>query len=214
MSENAFDRAYSYTCKFEGGLGNLVGDAGGETYKGIARNFWGQWGGWNIIDTYKAGSWKDLDKRLASNPQLEQMVQLFYLTNFWYPSGAGDLDRQGLELLACKHFDTSVNMGYHDDKRTKYWIEGAVGVLQKAVNSLLQPLDQCVIDGDYGPKTSAAVLLAVHLSSEDSVMSAYSYQQRTYYKAIVANNPTQSRFLQAWLGRANWKPVAENHKGA
>ena len=35
-----FEEAYKKTSDFEGGYVNDEDDAGGETYRGIARNFW------------------------------------------------------------------------------------------------------------------------------------------------------------------------------
>ena len=41
-----FEQAYAPLRGFEGGWCNDVGDAGGETYGGIARNFFPHWQGW------------------------------------------------------------------------------------------------------------------------------------------------------------------------
>ena len=41
-----FKVAFAKTIRFEGGYVNHKADKGGETYKGIARNFWPKWKGW------------------------------------------------------------------------------------------------------------------------------------------------------------------------
>jgi len=54
-----FDKYYPILLKAEGGYASAefaakYNDKGGETYKGIARNFNPAWEGWAIIDAYKA----------------------------------------------------------------------------------------------------------------------------------------------------------------
>lgn len=53
-----FENAYKGTKTFEGGyvspeVANSIQDAGGETYKGLARNYNKSWRGWVIIDQFK-----------------------------------------------------------------------------------------------------------------------------------------------------------------
>lgn len=40
-----FEKAYDPVRQWEGGWCNVEGDRGGETYAGIARNFWPGWPG-------------------------------------------------------------------------------------------------------------------------------------------------------------------------
>ena len=72
----------------EGGYVNDKNDAGGETYKGIARNFWPKWMGWVFIDPAKKlnGFPTSLEKIVP----LQEFVIQFYKQNFWDKIG-GDL---------------------------------------------------------------------------------------------------------------------------
>ena len=49
-----FRTAYYLTMGHEGGYNNDPDDVGGETYKGIARNYHASWEGWKIVDMYKS----------------------------------------------------------------------------------------------------------------------------------------------------------------
>jgi len=79
---------------FEGGFVNDPNDNGGETYCGISRKFWPDWGGWPIIDT---GSFKVGD-----------LVQLFYKINFWDKIGGDKIADQSIADLLM---DSAVNEG-------------------------------------------------------------------------------------------------------
>src|ERR1035441_4044145 len=51
-----FNAAHQQVMGNEGGYANNPADAGGETYKGIARKFWPQWCGWKYVDGVKANT--------------------------------------------------------------------------------------------------------------------------------------------------------------
>ncbi len=69
----------------EGGYVNDPADKGGETYKGISRNNWSKWIGWQFIDGAKNNS--NFPKCLSAIPQLKKSVIDFYKINFWEPVG-------------------------------------------------------------------------------------------------------------------------------
>lgn len=48
-----FESAYAPVKQWEGGWCDVPGDSGGETYAGIARNFFPNWRGWPLIDAAK-----------------------------------------------------------------------------------------------------------------------------------------------------------------
>src|SRR5690242_13832319 len=50
----SFTAAYAILAPNEGGYRNVPYDRGGETYRGIARNYHPEWSGWAFIDAYKA----------------------------------------------------------------------------------------------------------------------------------------------------------------
>lgn len=78
-----FDQVFAFTMKNEGGYNNNPDDAGGETYKGIARNYAGSWAGWPIIDAYKAAHGPIREEAIIPDARLDPLVKSFYLTNKW-----------------------------------------------------------------------------------------------------------------------------------
>lgn len=90
----------------EGGYVNDPDDAGGETYKGIARNFWHNWVGWQFIDGAKYNpTWS---KCLNAIPQLQVAVFEFYKENFWDKVGG---DQIASQTIADNLVDSAVNEG-------------------------------------------------------------------------------------------------------
>ena len=83
-----FLAAYNPLKQFEGGWCNVPGDAGGETYAGIARNFFPDWSGWPLIDaekshvSFRQGS-TAFSRRLSSVPGLADLVTDWYRVEWW-----------------------------------------------------------------------------------------------------------------------------------
>lgn len=74
----------------EGGYTCLKGDSGGETYRGIARNFHPRWTGWNVIDRMKAEQHVTQLPRNTDIPELQNAVYQFYFDNFYKPMRIDD----------------------------------------------------------------------------------------------------------------------------
>jgi len=92
--------------KHEGGYANDKDDSGGETYKGIARNFWPKWSGWKFIDLFEKK--QGFEKLLSANTNLQDSVIEFYKNNFWDKVGGDKIQSQDIaELLV----DSAVNEG-------------------------------------------------------------------------------------------------------
>jgi lysozyme family protein len=81
----------------EGGYANDPNDRGGETFRGIARKFWTNWGGWKYVDV------KDF-----KNPILNDLVMSFYKVNFWNPIGGDKINSQPIANILV---DSAVNEG-------------------------------------------------------------------------------------------------------
>lgn len=190
-----FDRTYEFTKKFEGGYVNDPTDRGGETFRGISRKSWPCWDGWEMVDDIKEKFGNNpaaIDGFFFHNFEMDCLVEDFYFENFWTPVADFGLPN----LLTAKLFDTSVNLGK----------KGGVKVLQKTLNQL-DPTSQLDVDGKYGPKTSQAAFQSIQSKDrEDEALTIFSYQQSEYYKDIVANNPSQKKYLNGWLRRAAWRP--------
>lgn len=90
----------------EGGYVNDKADAGGETYKGIARNYWGGWGGWINIDGAKKRP--NFPESLNGNVMLNSLVTDFYKKNFWDKIGG---DMIASQTIADNLVDSAVNEG-------------------------------------------------------------------------------------------------------
>lgn len=141
-----FEPAKTIVLKNEGGyFGNLQGrDKGGETYRGIARNFHSNWAGWTIIDFYKTRFGAIPEGAFIGNLRLEyssidtHLVPDFY-EGLWRKSRAGELNNQALANL---YFDFFIHSS------------GAVGVIQQVLNASGQNL---VLDNRIGPKTIGAM---------------------------------------------------------
>jgi lysozyme family protein len=103
-----FYKAYKTVRANEGGYRNLSYDAGGETYKGVARNYWPAWAGWKIVDAYKAKHGPIKQNFVIPDPQLDTLVLKFYTDNFWGKNNLNFLKNQSLATLAL---DMVINHG-------------------------------------------------------------------------------------------------------
>lgn len=201
-----WEKAYHDMLRFEGGYANHPADRGGETYKGIARNVWGKWKGWSIVDEYKkqTSSVRELNNALAANRKMDSLVRDFYKRNFWDMVHGDELPGK----LARKTFDTAVNMG----------VRWGIRLLQKAINGiniqrrrddknpLFVDLD---VDGKYGRKTSEAIRAVFaeygKMEGQEEILDWYCKYQAERYHAIVTRNPSQRVFLRGWLRRASYR---------
>ena len=171
----AYNAMIPHEC-YKDDAGNIVawcndsGDHGAETYAGIARHYWPTWEGWLILDS--------LDKKpyLNTLPALDNLVQRFYLLNFWQEMNLGGLTDQA-------------TASYLLDKGTNCGTGTAIRMLQRAL--------ALTDDGDCGPKTIAAANRAIPAILISTLRDAF----RTHYQAIVAANPSQAKFLKSWLAR-------------
>lgn len=186
-----FQEAYNITMGNEGGYSNNPADSGGETWKGVARNYHPTWNGWVIVDQIKATNPSNLNQALAANAQLNADVDSFYEQNFWNPVGLNSINCQ---QVANQLFDSAVNMGTGT----------ACKFLQQAINTL-QP-GAVTVDGIVGPATIAAA----NKQNDEALYNAICNIRKQRYEAIVAANPSQSIFLNGWLNRISpWNPAAE-----
>ncbi len=177
-----FSPAFQITMGNEGGYANNPNDSGGETYKGIARNYWPSWQGWPTVDAAVANNPSQINSTLQANASLQAQVQAFYKTNFW---DTEDLDALNDQQTANQLFDTAVNMG--TGTASKF--------LQEAVNSL-RP-GALVVDGMVGPLTIAAA----NSEPAEALYNAICALRKARYESIIANNPSQEQFANSWFSR-------------
>lgn len=197
-----FLQAYAPVAQFEGGWCNVKGDAGGETYAGIARNFFPTWPGWAVIDAAKSHpscrqGTRAFSRHLAAIPGLQDMVTDWYRREWW--------DRMGLarfpQPVADELFEQAVNLGRG----------GAGRYLQRLCNSLNydkrtgRPLFvDLAEDGAVGPKTLAALsAILERRTGEAAVVHALNCLQGAHYIGLGAKNFQHRQFVDGWMTRTH-----------
>lgn len=187
-----FMKAFAHLERREGYYANVRGDRGGETYLGIARNFWQNdpLGKeiWQFIDAYKV---EIRPERLKRNYQivdegLKAMICHFYYQKFWKPNGC---DLLGCEAIALLLFDAVVHSGSKADQ----W-------LQEAINEVGGPPRGSIlikVDRQIGPKT----IRAANLCDNYRLFEAFRHRRRNYLVWLADNVAGQAKFRRGWLRR-------------
>lgn len=129
----------------------------------------------------KWGGWgiidehKPISKRnIFALKALDSEVKLFYNKNFWQPIKGDLIDEQEVADFV---YDWHVNSG-----------RKAIIIIQRTLG--------LVDDGVVGTATLGALN---SLDGSATLISA----RRKFYSSIVANNPSQRRFLKGWLARVD-----------
>lgn len=127
----SFRPALKKVLAYEGGYANDKDDAGGETYKGIARRFHSSSIMWKEIDKVKSSikgninsdmsRVKTINKLLESNDIVTKEVERIYKKEYW---DTLHLDEMRSEKIAYQLFETAVNMG----------VSAAIKLAQKTLN--------------------------------------------------------------------------------
>lgn len=173
-----FKPAFEQTITHEGGYVNDPKDRGGETYRGIARNYHPNWNGWVIIDSLKP------IKRGALLPQLSPSVESFYRDKFWRKV-QGDLIAS--QAVADLLFDWAVNSG------------AAIKQVQQVLNNQFGA--NLVADGIAGKKTVSALNIA-STKNEAALINGIVNARIAYYAKGVANGWLDNKFLGGLVKRA------------
>jgi len=174
-----FNISYKHTAINEGGYANHPKDKGGETYAGVSRKNWPNWGGWRFIDGIKQqhGTTAAIINKYADASEIvHNLVLEFYKTNFWYPLNLNLVNDQ---QLANNVYDFAVNAG----------VTTAAKRLQRAAG--------VKYDGIIGNKT----ILAVNSQPAKKLYDAFNDFRKAYYDNIIANNPSQAVFKNSWYSR-------------
>lgn len=177
-----FSIAFGITMRNEGGYANNPNDSGGETYMGIARNFWPKWSGWAAVDAAVAANPGAINAALGANANVQALVQSFYKSNFW---NTESLDNINDQQVANQLFDTAVNMGTGI----------ASAFLQEGVNTITP--NTLVVDRVIGPQSIAAA----NAVNAQALYNAICALRKARYQAIIAANPSQAMFANSWYSR-------------
>jgi lysozyme family protein len=193
-----FEIALIRTLRHEGGYANNPTDSGGETYRGLARNFHPAWAGWPIIDAAKTKP--GFPRSLEANPLVQSLVADFYRVEYWDRIRAAEICSQ---VIANELFDASVNHG----------LTPAVKLLQQAMYYLTSPpFEILTIDGVIGPVTLSAVnrwltnSAIAHKVAANSLLSMMIVLRAVLYVRIVYDKPGQRVFFEGWIRRILGSP--------
>jgi lysozyme family protein len=172
----AFEPAYQIVRQHEGGYANNPADAGGETYAGIARNYWPNEPIWTIVDYYKrVRGGLNTNEIIPDGGKVEQ----FYRDR-WAASRAGEINSQAVANI---YFDFYI---LHSQ---------AVRAMQEVLNAMGFPV---AIDNKIGPQT----LNAINAADSNKLHDAYKAKRIAIHNDRVQQNPSQLVFLKGWLQRA------------
>lgn len=96
-----FEKFYPLLAPHEGGylsakMAEEKDDKGGETYRGIARNFNRDWEGWKIIDAYKAKYGIPKWNSIIPDAKLNNLVKERSRKNYWDAHNFGQIKNQSV----------------------------------------------------------------------------------------------------------------------
>lgn len=188
----SFEKSLEFSLQMEGLYCDEPGDAGGETYRGVARVYHPHWAGWELIDSYKQQLglsspvpkqfWKKLNSVLGVDETLQEYVYGFYKESFWDALGCDYF----VEAIAHLLLDFGINSG----------LSRGIKHLQKAIVGCGTNV---TVDGKIGKQTINACN-----KLDPNCICEYMLQDReAFYRAIVANKPSQEKFLRGWINRVN-----------
>lgn len=188
-----FNIAYGETEIREGGYVNDPVDKGGETYRGVARKFNGDWAGWPIIDKMKKDHPTDFKSRVDSSEELVELAKELFRERYWNPVRGDEIPDQH---IANKVFDTGVNQGVA--RSTKYLQEG-LNLLNRNGSNYAD----IEVDGKLGDATLTALKAFLKLEDDrpDYLLKVLNLLQASFYMDIMRKDPTQERFARGWLNR-------------
>jgi lysozyme family protein len=184
-----FVKAYEKTMGHEGGYVHDPDDAGGETYKGIARVYNPSWYGWSMIDDVKGDS--NFPSCLDDDEELQDAVHDFYKDKYWDVNRLDEFPQDTAEEM----FDTGVNMG---TGRAARFLQTALNYMNR--NGSL--FDELVVDGAIGPASLNAMELCE--KDEDVLLAMLNTLQGRHYMNYMDKNPSQKKYARGWFRRVKY----------
>jgi len=195
-----YARAFEHLLGIEGGHVNDPVDRGGETKYGISLRFLKAEGQIDLDGDGIADFDLDMDGDIDGVDIRKLTIgdaRYLYHRCFW---ARLDCDRWPPPIGEAM-FDQGVNGG----------LVAAKKLLQRAINAALTASristrpDLLTVDGALGEKTRAAFdwIYAMPALGPSALIIAYRHAAADRYRAIVLADPSQRRFLNGWLRRAN-----------
>lgn len=193
-----FETAYRLVADFEGSYSNDKADRGGETYCGIARNFFPNWAGWAIIDREKniAGGNIARMKKALLNTNISKLVSDWYKKEWWDQLKLGGLE----QVLANEIFEQAINLGKAGCVKKMQLVCNAYNLQNGA--ALFPDL---VVDGAIGPKTlnALAKIISCGKAQAKALVHAMNCMQGAHYIELAAKKPSQRIFTVGWMKRTH-----------
>lgn len=174
-----FDRAHSFTARWEGGLVDHPDDPGGITNYGVSLRWLKSLG----IDDGDIDHDGDIDADDIRALTKEQAAGLFK-ARFWDAYQLGTFSQK----LATAWYDAMVNTG--PSQATKF--------MQRACNSVLG--SGLSVDGIPGKQTRAALSSAGDMPA---LLTACLDERDRFYKNLAAGKASFKSFLKGWLNRTS-----------
>lgn len=194
-----FEIAYEPLKQFEGGYDNDPDDRGGETYAGIARNFFPKWSGWKLVDQIKktARTRAAINAACKADHLLQDYVSAWYKKEWFDALGLGGLP----QILANEIFEQAVNLGKAGSGKKVQIICNAYNYDSTTKKPLFADL---VVDGAIGPKTLAALYAIVaRRASAESLVHALNSMQGAHYLELAAKKASQRKYTNGWMKRTH-----------
>jgi lysozyme family protein len=170
-----FELSIPVILRHEGGFVDNPNDPGGATNFGVSLRWLKSKGLLEDLEHLEGD--KTQDEIMIIRSMTQPLASDFYRTYWWNAYSYGTIVAQ---MVATKVFDMSVNLG---PPRAHRMVQQVLGVNQ---------------DGVLGPKSFQEINAASNLSLITRLQEA----QASFYRGLVASNPTRQQFLQGWLNRA------------
>ena len=170
-----FSKALKIVLDHEGGYVNDPDDPGGETYRGVARNYNPSWSGWIMIDMLKTR--RGFPENLKGSKELQQAIRELYSVKYWHKiRGDKILSQEVAESI----FDFAVNAGATISAK------------------LAQTVVKVVVDGVIGPQT----LAAVNKMDPELFTARFALAKVARYAYICQKRPASKKYFLGWVNRA------------
>ena len=169
-----FEKAFELVLKNEGGYVNDPDDAGGETYKGVARNRNANWAGWINVDLLKQRG--GFPQNLEQDIDLQILIKDLYAVKYWHTVRGDQIENQD---IATSIFDFGVNAGPATSSRMAQLSCGAT------------------VDGVIGDKT----LEKLNQIEPELFLAQFKLAKIARYIHICKKNHKYKKFLLGWTTR-------------
>lgn len=202
----------------EGGYCHTPGDAGQETWCGIARAYHPGWGGWGVVDAAKArlglrspvprAAYARLNQVLGADAALAAQLQRFYRALCWEPLGLDELRSQA---VAGQLADHAVNAGPGRPPRMLQFVLRQLGHAEVAEDGRLGPRTLAAANACPAPALFRALVALrqdfYRYRAGRLVLPATDARRGLFERLRLQPDPSQAQFLAGWLARVQAIPA-------